>query len=298
MESPKKTIAFEFGLRRRQNAAQEQSRLVRTVRLEIRVLCFVAGRGDIGRLRAIPVDGSHAGLLRQVEADRHAGQRLDGEIDRIAHQRRAGRYDGGGLPAKGHRLDGRRIDGVAARRQGDGGGANRHRPRAELVREHDAQLIAADADAGDLPDRLTLEGLRHIERRRQFLGPARRRRRGPGGDPRLRARCSRGAGRRGSGKSQHSDRKACRRQEPATGQFGRAKALEERHGVSPPRVDIILRTCRTLRRNNPGFLRMISGGSSNLPEFVGSRKSGKGPRHAARAPKSIAFRLTTARGRR
>jgi hypothetical protein len=42
---------------------------------------------------------------------------------------------------------------------------------------------------------------------------------------------------------------------------------------------------------------MISGGSSNLPEFVGSRKSSKGARHAARSPKSIAFRLTTSRGR-
>jgi len=83
------------------------------------------------------------------------------------------------------------------------------RPGPELVREHDAQLIAADADAGDLPNRLTLEHLRQIEWRRQFLGPARRGRRGPSGDPGLSSRRSRGAGRR-DGESQHSDRKACR----------------------------------------------------------------------------------------
>ena len=222
------------------------------------------------------MDRGDARLLRQVEAHRNAGQRLDGEIDRIAHQRRAGRNDGGRAPAKGHRLDGRRIDGVAARRQGDCGGADRHRPGPELIREHDAKLIAADADAGDLPDRLTLEGLRHIERRRQFLGPARRGRRGPGGDPGLRARRVGGAEGRCSGESQHSDRKACRRQEPATGQFGRAKALEGSHGVSPPRVDIYI-------ADLPRFTQKISGlssddlcGASKLPQFLVSRKSSKG----------------------
>src|ERR1700722_18508392 len=70
------------GLRRRQNAAQEQTRLVRAVRLEIRVLRLVAGRGNIGGLRAIPMDRGDARLLRQLTAtlDKGLTERSTGSL--------------------------------------------------------------------------------------------------------------------------------------------------------------------------------------------------------------------------
>ena len=158
MELPNRTKRTRVRIGVDQDLAEKDARRHRLGRLEVGLADDVARRRDIGGLPGIVVPGGRRRHIRHEQADGDARQWRDVEVHRIADDR-DGRHGRAGLPAKVRAWLVPAL--MEDRRHGNARRADGQRLIAILVRQDDADALAAQAYRRDLPDRLVHERSRN-----------------------------------------------------------------------------------------------------------------------------------------